>query len=80
LFGTPAETSTSNGVLIGQQNASMGEKTGGGCFDSSNSKTSFRQSKPVGAPLAQPTSNIFTKLQTSTAGNSIFGASTTGNI
>ncbi|XP_060877881.1 nuclear pore complex protein DDB_G0274915-like isoform X4 [Metopolophium dirhodum] len=77
LFGTPTETSTSKSGLIGQQNASMGEKTGGGCFDSSNSKTSFQQSKPVETPLAQPTSNIFAAPQTSTAGNGIFGASTT---
>ncbi|XP_016660453.1 nuclear pore complex protein DDB_G0274915-like isoform X2 [Acyrthosiphon pisum] len=76
-FGTPTKTSTSNGGLFGRRNASMGEITGGGCFDSSNSKTSFPQSKPVETPLAQSTSNIFAAPQTSTAGNAIFGTSTT---
>jgi len=79
-FGTPTETSTSNGGLIGQQNASIGEKTGGVCLGSSNYKTSFQQSKPSGTPLAQPTSNIFAAPQTSTAGTGIFGTSTTGNL
>lgn len=79
LFRTPTETSIFYGGLIGRQNASMGKKTGVGWFDSSNSKTSLKQSKPVGSPLTQLTRNIFAKLQTSTAGNTIFGTSTTGN-
>jgi len=58
--------------------------TSGGIFGSTNTNTSFGQSKPVGtgfsfgAPTAQPTGNIFGTTQTSTAGTGMFGASTAG--
>jgi len=66
-------------VSFGQQNASTEGNMGGGFFASSNSNTSFQQSKPVGTPLVQKSSNIFGAPQTSTTGTEIFSASTTGN-
>jgi hypothetical protein len=62
----------------------MVANAGSGIFGSSNTNTSFGQSKPVGtgfsfgAPAAQPTGNLFGTPQTSTAGTGMFGTANTG--
>jgi len=72
--------------FTGHATSGFGETSAGGTTTKFNPVTgtglanrNVGQSKPVGTPLALPTSNLFSAPQTNTVGHRIFGASTTGN-